>query len=268
MGKSSVVLLLAVVASLLAGGTANAAPASSVVPAAYPVKNASTLTRNTLYSTGPLPATVCPERPVRAGSAASARTYLKALVRCLDVTWSAQFLKARMPFSMPKVKFITKPETVCGEKWRKSFAGLYCSSSKLIIVMLDRDVLSRPSDLFLMDVIAHEYGHHIQNISGIWGEYVRLPNRGKAEYYEQTRRHELQAECLAGAFIGSVWKSLDRPDEDWRYLLDASRRSGDENYKIRDHGKGKNIANWLNRGFKAASPSACNTWIARSAMVA
>lgn len=265
MGKSSVVLLFAVVTSLLAGGTAHAAPAP---PAAYPIKNASTLTRNALYGSGPLPVTSCPERPVRAGSAASVRTYLTALVKCLDVTWSAHFLQAHMPFSMPKVRYITKPEKVCGEKWRKNVQGLYCSSSRQITIILDRDVVNHPQDLFLMDVIAHEYGHHIQNITGIWDEYARLPSRGKSEYNEQTRRNELQAECLAGAFIGSVYKSLDRTPADWRDLLDSTRRSGDEVYKIRDHGKGKNIANWLNRGFKAAAPSACNSWIARSEMVA
>jgi predicted metalloprotease len=270
MGKSSsVVLLLAILATLLTGGIAHAAPSSSSTAlAAYPIKNASTLTRNAIYATGRLPATSCPERAVRAGSVVSVRSYMLPLVKCLDATWAAQFAKARLPYSKPKVRFITKPEKVCGEKWGKNVQALYCNPSRLIVVMLDRAVVSSPEDLFLMDVIAHEYGHHVQNLAGIWGGLGRLPNRGKAEFYEQGRRHELQAECLAGAFIGSIWPSLDRTSEDWRDLLDADRRSGDENSKIRDHGKGRNIANWLNRGYKAASPSACNTWIASSTMVA
>ncbi|WP_279339621.1 hypothetical protein [Sphaerisporangium perillae] len=37
---------------------------------------------------------------------------------------------------------------------------------------------------------------------------------------------------------------------------------------MRDHGKGRNIATWLNRGFRAAGPGACNTWGAGSAVVA
>ncbi|MFC6087243.1 neutral zinc metallopeptidase [Sphaerisporangium aureirubrum] len=268
MGKSSVVLLLAIAASLLAGGTAHAAPASSPALPAYPVKNASTLTRNALYATGRLPATSCPEHPVRAGSAASVRSYLLPLVKCLDATWKAQFAKARLPFTPPKVRFITRPEKACGEKWGKNVQAIYCNPTRQIVMLLDRAVVSSPEDLFLMDVIAHEYGHHVQNVTGMWRELGRLPSRGKAEYYEQTRRHELQAECLAGAFIGSVWQSLDRTDEDWDDLLDIDRRSGDEQSKVRDHGKGRNIANWLNRGYKAAGPSACNTWIASSTMVA
>ncbi|WP_405146485.1 neutral zinc metallopeptidase [Sphaerisporangium sp. NBC_01403] len=262
MRKSSLVLLFVVIAGSLLGGTANAAQA------AYPIKNTDILTKNALYASGRLPAASCPEPAVQAGNVASVKSYLVPLVKCLDRAWAAQFAKAGLPFTKPPVRFITKPQKICGAKWGKDVQAIYCNTSRQIIIMLDSAVVDDPSDLFLMDVIAHEYGHHVQNIAGMWRALDRLPNDGKAEFYEQTRRHELQAECLAGAFIGSVWPSLDRTGEDWKSLLDADRRSGDETADVRDHGKGRNMANWLNRGYKAASPAACNTWIAGSAMVA
>ncbi|WP_248961233.1 neutral zinc metallopeptidase [Sphaerisporangium perillae] len=266
MRTSSLAILFGLIASLLiGGGTAHAAQETA---AAYPIRNANALTRSPLYTTGRLPAASCPERPVTAGDVLSVRSYLLPLVKCLDTAWAAQFEKAHIPFAKPRVRFITKPQRICGDKWGKDVQAIYCNTDRVIVVMLDKDIVDQPDGLFLMDVIAHEYGHHVQNLAGMWRAYDHLPNRGKTEYYEQKRRHELQAECLAGVFIGSVWPSLDRPDQDFRDLLAADRRSGDEMTKVRDHGKGRNIANWLNRGYKAASSAACNTWAAPSAMVA
>ncbi|MFC4586951.1 neutral zinc metallopeptidase [Sphaerisporangium corydalis] len=262
MRTSSLALLLVLFTGLLSGGMAHASQTS------YPIRNADALTKSRLYLSGRLPSTRCPERPVVAGDVASVKNYLLPLVKCLDVAWSAQFAKARLPYVKPRVTFITKPQRICGEKWGKDVQAIYCNADRRIVFMLDKDVIAEPEDLFLMDVIAHEYGHHVQNVAGMWRAFDRLPNKGKAEYYEQTRRHELQAECLAGAFIGSVWPSLGRTGEDWSTLLDADRRSGDETTDVRDHGKGRNIANWLSRGFKAVGPAACDTWIAPSAMVA
>lgn len=263
MRKPFIAILCVVVASLLPAGTANAARA-----AGYPIRNADALTSSPLYLTGRLPGSPCPEPPVRAGDVASVKSYLLPLVRCLDGAWAAQFRKARIPFVKPAVRFITKPQRVCGGKWGQDVQALYCNTDHEIVFMLDRNVVDHPEDLFLMNVIAHEYGHHVQNQAGMWAAFDNLPSASKAEYYEQTRRHELQAECLAGAFIGSVWASLGRTGKDWRTLLADDRASGDETAAVRDHGKGRNMANWLNRGYRAAAPGGCDTWTAGSAAVA
>ncbi|WP_214415426.1 neutral zinc metallopeptidase [Sphaerisporangium fuscum] len=264
VSPSSVALPAGLLAASLLAGAAYAAPASA---AAYPVK-APALTKSTLYTSGALPTADCPEQPVTAGSVASARKYVMPLLNCLNQSWSQQLKKAGIAFSKPRIQFITRPQRVCGEKWPKKTQGLYCPSYRKMVILLDKDIVEQAESLFLMDVISHEYGHHIQNLAGIESAFNRLQYRDKKEYYEQYRRLELQAECFAGAFIGSVWDSLDRTTDDWDYLIDATRESGDEYTKIRDHGKGRNIANWLSRGYKAASPSACNTWSAGAAMVA
>ncbi|MEU8268445.1 neutral zinc metallopeptidase [Sphaerisporangium sp. NPDC049002] len=263
--RISIALSAGVLASPLFVGTAHAAPASA---AGYPIRNTAALTGNALYASGRLPTSECPEKPVTPGSAASAKRYVMPLFACLNESWAAQLKKARIPFSKPRLQFISRPRRVCGQKWPSNAQGIYCPSYRRIVVLLDKYLTRQAEDLFLMDVIAHEYGHHVQNISGIEHGFGNLPHRSKTESDEQLRRLELQAECFAGAFIGSVWDSLDRTTDDWEYLLDATRESGDEIGKVRDHGKGRTIANWLNRGFKAAGPSACNTWIAGSTMVA
>lgn len=259
-------LVFLVLLAVLLGPVALSGTASGAT-AAYPVRSAA-LTGNALYRTGAAPAGHCPEPEITAGSAASAKRYLLPLQQCLTRYWSERFKKAGLDFSAPRVRFITRPQrtAACG-KWPKNVQGLYCHGSRTLVLLLDRNVLRDPGDLYLLHLLGHEYGHHVQNRSGIWRAYDRLPYRSKAEYLEQERRLELQADCFAGAFIGSIWQSLDRSAADWRELLDVLRESGDEQFKVRDHGKGRNQAWWTHRGFTAKSPAACNTWSASSSQV-
>ncbi|MGW3350551.1 neutral zinc metallopeptidase [Nonomuraea rubra] len=232
----------------------------------YPIRDR-VLTANKLYSAGRLPASQCAEREVRPNDVAMAKSYLTKVFNCLNASWGAYFKRAGLPFSNARIGFITKKKRFCGESWGEA-AGAYCPDERRFLILLDDDLLEDPSDLFLFGLAAHEYGHHIQNITGIDRAYDRHPYRNKSELNEQSRRMELQAECLAGVFIGSVWDSLDRTEDDWEYLLDLQVEGGDEQTGVRDHGKGRNIAAWLDKGYEAVSPAACNTWTASASKVA
>nr|WP_062337420.1 neutral zinc metallopeptidase [Herbidospora sakaeratensis] len=242
-----------VLASLLVVG---AAPAN-----AYPIDDRA-LTQNALYRTGRLAPVDCPEPPLRDGDAASARTYAITVASCLNEAWGAHFRKNGLPFTPVKISFQTRPKAFCGRKWGDA-AGRYCDSQRRFMVLLDRDALVDSSNLYLYLVIAHEFGHHIQNLTGMADAYRTHPYHSKAELYQQIRRNELQAECLAGVFFGAVWPTLGRSDADWQYLreLDGTGHS-------RTHGRGKNVLGWLDRGFATRKPGACNTWTAKTAKVA
>ncbi|MEV8634687.1 neutral zinc metallopeptidase [Streptosporangium sp. NPDC051023] len=244
--------------SLLLSGTANAA--------FHPI-NDSVLTQNKLYRSGKLKPSECPERRIKPNDVPSAKRYLTSVMNCLNASWGTYFKRAGLPFTKAEIGFITKPKRFCGQPWGKETAGTYCDAEQRFLVILDDDTLSDPSDLYLFQVAAHEYGHHIQNITGMGRAFEYHPYKGKSELNEQIRRNELQAECLGGVFTGSVWNSLDRTEADWEELLDITRDSGDEHSKVRDHGKGRNIAAWLDKGFRATSPAACNTWTARAPQV-
>ncbi|MER5625116.1 neutral zinc metallopeptidase [Streptosporangium sp. NPDC002544] len=146
--------------------------------------------------------------------------------------------------------------TCCGSKFPKDAQAIYCWTTKTIVFLLDKDVLTGTSDLFLFESVSHEYGHHVQWLSGIMeASYLRTyrtPQQG-----DSWRRFELQANCLSGAFIGSVWRSLKRPQSDF-----ADLRLLRED--LSTHGKASNYAYWLNRGFQAKGPGACNTFAAKS----
>ncbi|MGW4797868.1 neutral zinc metallopeptidase [Nonomuraea sp. NPDC004297] len=251
-------LTSALLSLLLLGGTAHAA--------AYPIRDRA-LTANKLYRSGVLQDSRCTERLVKPNDVALAKRYLTTVFNCLTASWSAYFKRAGLPFTKPKIGFITKERRFCGEPWGEA-SGAYCPAEGRFLLLLDKNTLSDPGDLFLLDLVAHEYGHHLQQLTGINRAHGRHSYRGKSERNEQSRRSELQAECLAGVFIGSVWDSLKRTGDDWKFLLDLRRESGDEQAEVRDHGKGRNIAAWLDKGFHAVSPAACNTWTASAAKVA
>ncbi|MGW5263820.1 neutral zinc metallopeptidase [Microbispora sp. NPDC004025] len=237
-----------------------------LVPAASaearPVKS-KTLTQNALYKAGALPVTACPEKPIRKLDPKSARSYLNGVLTCLNRTWAGELKKAGLKWSKPKVTYVTKPPVeFCGVKW-DDWGVDYCDASRTMEIVLHKDLLAEPDDLFLFFLMSSLYGEHVQNLAGLTRTVDRLPYASKAEFAEQNRRHLLQNKCLASAFVASVWQSLHRGREDWDDMLSYMREWAGKNT-----GSRKSITYWAGRGFATGDPGACNTWTAPSAKVA
>ncbi|WP_329093586.1 neutral zinc metallopeptidase [Streptosporangium sp. NBC_01469] len=243
-----------VLVSLLLTGTA-AAGTERLRP--VPV-GAAALTANPIYKAGELKLDTCPERPVRDDDFKGVTNYLNGILHCLNTSWKRQFTAAKLPFAMAKLRTIRRSGVKTGcNTFPKDAQAIYCSKDKTIVFQLDKNVLTGTSDLFLFEAIAHEYGHHVQQLSGIMTTFDSRKYRTKEDYNAASRRLELQADCLSGAFIGSVWSSLKRPASDFAYLRRIATNSP-------THGKAANYSYWLNRGFRAKGPDACNTFAARS----
>ena len=69
---------------------------------------------------------------------------------------------------------------------------------------------------------------------------------------------ELQAECLSGVFLSGASDSLPVDFEQFDWILKWTTKNASDT----EHGKGRNIAYWLNRGYTSGSVNGCNTWIA------
>src|SRR5215468_8247368 len=120
--------------------------------------------------------------------------------------------------------------------------------------------------IYLEHVIAHEYGHHVQQSVGILTLYDELMRgRSKSGQLEVMRRKELQASCLGSAFLGANKRTFKltggEPLAMWRFIV---KHVGDEynKEKIRDHGSRKSHGYWTTRAFASANPASCNTFAA------
>ncbi|MEV4836264.1 neutral zinc metallopeptidase [Nonomuraea sp. NPDC049486] len=211
---------------------------------------------------GKLARVVCPEPAITYGGIPRTREYLATVVKCLDKSWKAHFAADRRPFRKPAVRFYDEPgRRVCGVPWPESAAAFYCTNRRVLVFPLTGDWIENRTDLYPLKVAAHEYGHHLQSLTGARRHYEAGVKASPGRQAELGRRYELQADCLSGVFLGAVWRSLERTGDDWAALLDATRASGDDEHR-RSHGAGATRVRWLKRGHHAVSPSACDTWSA------
>ncbi|TYB68507.1 hypothetical protein FXF51_11760 [Nonomuraea sp. PA05] len=260
-------LMAGALVGVLFAGTAHAATSSA--PSYKPV-----LTKNKLYKSGKLGISVCEEPEVTSGTVDEAKIYFEAVMECLDKAWSPVVKKAGYRFTKTKFTVVTKEGTKIGTCGRFPWGAqaVYCPKEKAMYFLLSDNVIEEPTDLALMQVLAHEYGHHIQQLTGILkATDVIIAKDSESRALEALRRSELQAQCLSAAFVGRVWNSLGRPDTDWSILLKGHHnvvaalgaRSGSEE----THGSHASNKLWLERGFKAQSASACNTFSAPKSKV-
>ncbi|WP_188187244.1 neutral zinc metallopeptidase [Nonomuraea sp. SYSU D8015] len=222
-------------------------------------------TANPLYRTGRLADVNCSPGELPAGSMTAYRRFLTRVTACLNRAWGRQFRKAGMPFTKPRLRIITgKVKTPCGA-WNAGADGVYCSTDRTMYLMISRDQLRNPFPLGITRLIAHEYGHHIQQISGIWNYYwVARAGANKSQRLLLSRKSELQAECFSSIFMSTMRDTPLVTDADWAYTVDWFRKNGAKGWPQNDHGKGPTQAAWMTRGFNRGTPGSCNTWAAAS----
>jgi uncharacterized protein len=223
--------------------------------------------KNPLPKTGRLAATPCPEPPLIDRGIPRTREYLTAATNCLTASWSDHFAHAGLKFRKPTVGFYEAPAPrVCGVPWPVNVTALYCTERATLVFTLTGGWIEDRTDLYPLKTAAHEYGHHLQSLTGIRAGYEARVRSDHAHQAELGRRYELQADCLSGVFLGSVRRSLPRTGQDWEKLFDALRANGDDG-DHRTHGTGANRVRWFKRGYGAVSPAACDTWTAAPSQV-
>ncbi|GAB2472105.1 hypothetical protein GCM10027187_45440 [Streptosporangium sandarakinum] len=208
--------------------------------------------------------TSCPEPPLVDGGIPRSREYLTAIMGCLNRSWSGHFARAGLRFRAPTVRFYEEPaERVCGVPWPTGAAAFYCTEKATVVFPLTGDWIEGRTDLYPLKIAAHEYGHHLQSLTGFRARYEARARADRARRAELNRRYELQADCLSGVFLGSVRGSLSRTAPDWTALSEAIRAAGDDgDGGPRTHGTGAHRAHWFDRGLRTVSPAACDTWAA------
>jgi predicted metalloprotease len=197
--------------------------------------------------------------------------------------WEDQFRASGKDYpETVTVLFTNGTQTACGAA-SSATGPFYCPADKK--VYLDPgffDELSRrfgaPGDFARAYVIAHEYGHHVQDVLGTMDQVQQQQTSGNAN--ELSIRLELQADCLAGMWANWVMAHPDQAnvesitDEDVREGLNAAAAVGDNRIQEQatgtidkeswTHGSDEQRMKWFNVGFKQGSLEACDTFAASS----
>lgn len=234
------------------------------------------LADNPLFDVGGLPATDCPLSRWSTDPAGAERFFRSALP-CLDAAWAPVMRAAGLPFSSPAVAFPpgTSFNTPCGNQSIGHIVAFYCGRDQTLYVPfsgLQTEQYGAHPGVYLA-LFAHEYGHHVQALSGILSAYTTERyakdngDSGNNAGWELSRRLELQAQCFSGLFLAAT---SGRGDVDGNITHEAqtSQDRGDHSGPPLDHGTDDHTIGWWNTGFQRNSLAQCNTWAASTADVA
>lgn len=191
----------------------------------------------------------------------------------LNKTWAPIFQQAGATFSRPKLVFYSqRGQSGCGAA-QSAMGPFYCPSDNGIY--LDTDFYRQMAEQlgatgsFARDyVIAHEYGHHIQNITGLSAQVHEAQSRNPGAANALSVKLELQADCYAG-----VWAARNRTrlePGDMESGLNAAHQIGDDTLmknagrrpveEAFTHGSSAQRMHWLRRGMETGNEDACDTF--------
>jgi hypothetical protein len=238
-----------------------------LVPAAGPPgSTAARLANNRVDATGlRAQGYPCP-LPRFQSSVPGQRAFYEAELTCLNRAWKPVVEAAHVPFRPPRVELVEHPVTTpCGPR-APDRTALYCKGVLYMTAAYYRDVEGHGDDASVyFGQMAHEYGHHVQQLTGImnasWQDRSRNAPRSPAAF-ENTRRLELQATCFGGMFLGSLQDhhAVD-PALVGGALADYGER-GDDQGQPPEHGTPRTNGAWARQGFQHDQTYQCNTWLA------
>lgn len=191
-----------------------------------------------------------------------------------DKTWAALFQQMGQKFDQPKLVFYSgNGQSGCGAA-QSAMGPFYCPADQGIY--LDTSFFGELSDRFgakgdfAQDyVIAHEFGHHIQNLLGTSDKVSSLQRRvSEVDGNRLSVMLELQADCYAGVWAAQNRTRLD-PD-DLNEGMTAAHAIGDDTLQrqsqgrvVEDsftHGSAAQRMQWLKIGMDSGDPARCDTF--------
>ena len=192
----------------------------------------------------------------------------------LEDYWSAYFRDSGEAFSKASVAIFDAPTDTGGCGVGQPQAGpFYCPPSKKIFIDFGfyrqlEEQLGFDGDFAMAYVLAHEYGHHVQNLLGI-DDQVRKAQDGASasEANALSVKMELQADCLAGVWAKSAYEDQRLEQGDFDEAIDAAQAVGDDaiqgsnaNQESFTHGTSAQRKQWFTTGFESGDASSCDTF--------
>ena len=203
--------------------------------------------------------------------------FVSTILASTEDVWGEIFTQAGRTYERPRlVLFRDAIPTACGTG-ESAMGPFYCPQDRKVYIDLDfyqtlRDRLGSPGDFAQAYVIAHEVGHHVQNLLGTTAKVDALRAReNRAQLNATSMRVELQADCFAG-----VWAFHSQAEKHWleqgdiESALNAASHIGDDALQRQTqgrvvpetftHGTSAQRVNWFKRGLANGKVADCDTF--------
>jgi predicted metalloprotease len=190
--------------------------------------------------------------------------------------WSREFAGEGKTYEQTKTVFFSGYTlTGCGQASAQT-GPFYCPADKLVYFDLDflqqlQTEFGATGDLAAQYIVAHEYGHHIQNITGTSAQVTQQEQADPSRANEWSVGLELQADCLAGVWAHDA-NTRDQFDnaQEVNEAINAAGAVGDDRIQQQTqgrvdpdsftHGTSEQRMTWFTRGFEQGDPSVCDTF--------
>jgi predicted metalloprotease len=207
--------------------------------------------------------------------------FVSTVLADTEDVWKDVFAQKGLTYRDPKlVLFRGAIPTACGQG-QSAMGPFYCPGDQKVYIDLDfyqtlKNKLGAPGEFAQAYVIAHEVGHHVQNLLGISAKMDQMRGRvSQSEYNALSVRLELQADCLAGVWANraqSARKILENGDIE--SAMNAAAQIGDDTLQKKaqgyvvpesfTHGTSAQRTRWFNTGLQNGDTKACDTFGARN----
>jgi predicted metalloprotease len=209
------------------------------------------------------------------GAQTNTACFVTAVVNDVQATWSDIFAETGRHYQDTKLVLYTDATSSgCGPA-NSAVGPFYCPADRKVYLDLGffqelRNRFGAPGDFAQAYVIAHEFGHHVQNLLGTSDRVYRVEQRQGANANALSVRLELQADCYAGVWAAHT--SAQPDPSDFNEALDAAAAVGDDrlqkqagqrvNQDTWTHGSSAERMRWFQRGLSNGSMDDCDTFSA------
>jgi predicted metalloprotease len=205
--------------------------------------------------------------------------FVSTVLADTEDVWSQVFTQGGATYQPPKlVLFRGATATACGQG-QATMGPFYCPADQKVYIDLGfyetlKNQLGAPGDFAQAYVIAHEVGHHVQNLLGITTKMDQMRGRvNEKEYNVMSVRLELQADCFAGVWANHAQEARQLLEAgDVEEAMNAAARIGDDALQGArggsvvpesfTHGTSAQRQRWFNNGLKNGSVKRCDTFSA------
>jgi predicted metalloprotease len=255
-GIGLVVLVAYLLLSVLGGGSGlSVDPPIGQFPATPPAQG------------GGIPAEQDPDRDLK--------QFVGFVVDDVQDSWARLFTEAGRRYEPTKLVLFTQATTSgCGTA-SSATGPFYCPRDQKVYLDLGffkelRTRFAAPGDFAQAYVIAHEFGHHVQNLLGISDDVEQAQRQHPDEANELSVRLELQADCFAGVWAHAAYERNLLETGDLDEGLTAAAAVGDDRIQRSTqgrvtpetftHGTSEQRSRWFKKGFDEGDPNACETF--------